>query len=76
PGVQKFAEMMRDVVVSAHDAIIAARVQQTTEANKHRTLAPFAKGDKVYLSTKNLTIPKGHARKLVPKYIGPFEILQ
>ncbi|KZT26152.1 hypothetical protein NEOLEDRAFT_1132713 [Neolentinus lepideus HHB14362 ss-1] len=36
----------------------------------------FAEGDLVYLSTKNLKIPKGRARKLIPKYIGPFAILK
>ena len=30
-------------------------------------------GDLVYLlSTKNISLPKGRARKLAPKYLGPF----
>ncbi len=29
----------------------------------------------VYLSTKNLSIPKGREKKLVPKYIGPYKIV-
>ena len=33
-------------------------------------------GDHVYLSTQNLTLPKGRARKLVPKYIGPYKIVK
>ncbi|KAG0692130.1 hypothetical protein DFH29DRAFT_1009311 [Suillus ampliporus] len=36
---------------------------------------PFVKGDLVYLSTVNLSLPKGRARKLAPKFIGPFKIL-
>jgi hypothetical protein len=28
----------------------------------------------VYLSTKNISMPKGRARKLAPKYLGPFPI--
>jgi hypothetical protein len=51
-------------------------VQQTTQANKRRLEAPFKEGDLVYLSTKNLKIPKERVRKLVPKYIGPFKIIQ
>src|SRR5882762_1420602 len=27
-----------------------------------------------YLSTANLNLPKHHARKLAPKYIGPFKV--
>ena len=30
----------------------------------------------VYLSTKNLSVPKGRARKLVPKFIGPYKITE
>jgi hypothetical protein len=29
----------------------------------------------VWLSTTNLTMPKGRVRKLLPKFIGPFKIL-
>ena len=29
---------------------------------------------KVYLSTENLALPKGQARKLMPKYIGPYKV--
>ena len=29
----------------------------------------------VYLSTSNLSLPKGRARKLLPKYIGPYKII-
>ena len=36
--------------------------------------APFAVGDKAYLSTENIALPKGRARKLMPKYIGPYEV--
>jgi hypothetical protein len=31
-------------------------------------------GDKVYLSTENLNLPKSRARKLMPKYIRPYKV--
>ncbi len=34
----------------------------------------IAVGDLVYLSTKNLNMPKDRARKLCPKYIGPYKV--
>ena len=44
-------------------------------ANKRKGIAPkFEVGDLVYLSTKNLSMPKGRARKLIPKYIGPMKV--
>ncbi|CAG8672995.1 2126_t:CDS:2, partial [Acaulospora colombiana] len=60
PGVHAFAQRMKDAIMQAHDAILEKRVKQT--------------GDLVYLSTKNLKLPKGKSRKLVPKFIGPFSV--
>jgi len=74
PGVRQFAENMKEAIMSAHDAIIASRIQQTVQANRKRKVASFQVGDLVYLSTKNISMPKGRARKLVPKYLGPFPI--
>jgi hypothetical protein len=59
----------------AHDAIIEARVHSTYQANRHRSEEkPFEVGDLAYLSTANLNLPKRRARKLAPKYIGPFRV--
>ena len=33
-------------------------------------------GDRVYLSTKNLALPKGRAKKLLPKFIGLYKIVE
>ena len=33
-------------------------------------------GDRVYLSTKNLALPKGRAKKLLPKFIGPYKVIE
>ena len=76
-GVKEFAERAKQFLESSHDAIIESRINQTHYANKHRREEPhYEVGDLVYLSTKNLTIPKGRARKLVPKFIGPYKILE
>ena len=74
-GVKTFATNALANVADAHDAIIEARVFQTNAANKKRRDEPLiVKGDLVYLSTKNLNLPKGRARKLCPKYIGPYKV--
>ena len=36
----------------------------------------FEIGDLVYLSTKNLPMPKGQARKLISKYIGLIKVMR
>ncbi|KAJ3016072.1 hypothetical protein NUW54_g887 [Trametes sanguinea] len=75
PGVKEFTQHARAYLEQAHNALIEARVAQTYQANKRRQAKPmFVVGDKVYLSTKNLSMQKGRARKLIPKYIGPYAI--
>ena len=76
PEVRVFAQRMKDVLIAAHDSILTKRTKQVRDANKHRRPAPFQQDDLVYVSTVNMTLPKGHARKLAPKYIGPFKILR
>ena len=64
--------------MAAHDVIIANRIQQMFHANKkhHTSDILYHVGDHVYLLTQNLTLPKGRARKLVPKYIGPYKVVK
>src|ERR1700690_3166964 len=75
PGVKQFVNLAIDNLEKAHDAIIESRVTQTHQANKRRREEPpIAVGDKMYLSTKNLALPKGRSRKLMPKFIGPYPV--
>jgi hypothetical protein len=75
PGVARFAQRVKHALMTAHDSLIAARVKQTRDANRHRRPVPFKEGDLVYISTKNLSLKKGLARKLSPKFIGPYKII-
>jgi hypothetical protein len=77
PGVCQFPDNALDNVMFAHDLIIESRVNQTHFANRHRSAEPkIVEGGKVYLSTKNLNLPRHRARKLAPKYNGPFTVLK
>ena len=76
PGVKRFALQIKEVIINAHDAILSARVNQTRNANKKRIPVPFINNDLVYISTQNMLIPKGRARKLFPKFIGPYKIVK
>ena len=76
PSVRTFALQKKLAIMAAHDSILSARVKQTRDANRKRRVSPFQKGDLVYLSTKNISFAKGLARKLLPKFIGPYKILQ
>jgi hypothetical protein len=75
PGVRKFVNQAISNLEMAQDAIIESQVRQTHQANKkRRPETPFAVGDKVYLSTENIALPKSRARKLMPKFIGPYKV--
>jgi hypothetical protein len=75
PGIKRFVNQAINNLEEAHDAIIESRVTQTHHANKKRRPDwPLTKGDKVYLSTENLSLPKNRTRKLMPKYIGPYKV--
>jgi hypothetical protein len=63
--------------MEVHDAILEHRVDQMFHANrKRRESEIYAIDDHVYLSTQNLTLPKGRARKLVPQYIGLYRVTE
>ena len=73
-GVKQFAFQVKWDLMAAHDAIIANYVQKTFHACCASDL--YHEGDHVYLSTQNLTLPKGRVRKLVPKYTGPYKVVK
>jgi len=66
-GIKAFAASALQNLADAHDTIIEARTVQMHVANKLRKEEPrISIGDLIYLSTKNLSLPKGRACKLCP----------
>jgi hypothetical protein len=52
-------------------------MSQIEQANKLQQSEPTIKvGDLVYLSMKDLNLPKGRVRKLQPNYIGPYAVIE
>ena len=69
-GVKQFAQQ-------ALWNLIDERVMQTHYSNKHRRPGViYHENDMVYLSTKNLALPRGQARKLMPRFLGPYKVLK
>jgi hypothetical protein len=65
PGIQAYTEEAQE------------NLRQTHFANRsHREDPDFKQGDRVWLLTANLSMPKGQARKLLPLFIGPFTITE
>jgi hypothetical protein len=64
------------VLDKTFDKLVTQRTHHAVKANRHRREGQqFNVGDSVFLSTENLSLPKGRARKLVPKYLGPYKVL-
>ena len=68
-GVHVFAQCLKGALIAAHD-------KQIRMANRCHQVAPFKMDELVYISTKNMSFPKGLAWKLVPKYVGPYPIIR
>ncbi len=75
PSVSKFLKDIQDSSAFARENIRKRNIKMAQYANKSRLPHQFAVNDKVWLSTKNLSIPDGSgSKKLHPKYCGPFII--
>ena len=76
-GVKQFAQQAVWNLMDAHDTILEHRIEKMHYSNKHRhSGVKYQINDLVYLLTKNLTLPKHRARKLMPKFIGPYKSLK
>jgi hypothetical protein len=76
PGVKHFITRALQNLADAHDAIIKSHMRQTHQVNCCRCKDDtFAVSDLIYVSSTDLSLPKGRAVKLLPKYIGPFKVI-
>jgi hypothetical protein len=74
-----FVERLQSSLSVARKCLIAAPAQQRQKAfaDKNRVEKTLKVGDKVLLSTKYLNLKHSKkSRKLLPKWIGPFEVVQ
>ena len=61
-GVKEFTQQAVWNLLDVHDAILEHRIEQTHYSNKrHKPGVKYQINDLVYLSTKNLTLPRHRA---------------
>ena len=76
-GIKQFTQQALWNLIDMHDAILEHRAMQTHYSNKHRRPGViYHENNMVYLSTKNLALPRGLARKLMPRFLGPYQVLK
>lgn len=73
PAAQEFVARMQENLAKARTSLQAAQQRQKTLYDKGRAPHSFEVGDQVLINTTNIHARKS-ARKLLPKWIGPFRI--
>jgi hypothetical protein len=77
PVVKQFVQDIANMLDKTFDRLLTQRTRQATKANRHRRDGQdFKEGDLVLPSMENINMPKGHACKLCPKFIGPYKVLK
>jgi hypothetical protein len=77
PASAAFVERLQFSLSFARKCLIAAQQRQKAFAYKNCIEKTLKVGDKVLLSTKNLNLKHSkRSCKLLPKWIGPFEVVQ
>jgi len=76
PAVKEFVDHMNDVLATAKAALEAAQQRQKHYADLSRRPVSYSVGEKVLLSSRFLSLKVPGASKLLPKFVGPFTILE
>ena len=76
PGAEEFAASLHSAIAKAKSALQAAQQRQKTYADGKRRPVEFAMGEAVALDARNLTFKTTGPNKMLPKYVGPFKVLQ
>jgi hypothetical protein len=74
PAVKDFTAAQRAALVDAKAHLLAAQQRQKSYADTARRELTLAVGAEVLLSTKHLRLKVPTARKLLPRFIGPFRV--
>ena len=76
PAAKDFALAMSNVISEAKKHLLAAQQRQKSYADTKRRDVSYEVGSEVLLSTSNIKLKTPGARKLLPRWIGPFEIVK
>ena len=77
PAVSQFVGKWSDQLARAKKCLEAAQQRMKHFADKKRRSAPqFQPGDRVLLSVKNFRLQSGFCRKLAPRFVGPFRVIE
>ena len=76
PAVAKYTAELQEAVKRARVCLEAAQQRQKAYADRRRSDVTIVVGDKVLLSTRNIHLKHPGSTKLLPKWLGPFEVIK
>ena len=76
PAAADFTATLQSALTRAKQLLAEAQQRQKAYADRHRREVTLKVGDKVLLSTRNLQLKNKGTKKLLPKWVGPFDITQ
>ena len=76
PAAREFSQDLQAAVGQAKEAWQSAQSRQAEYANLRRREVSHKVGDSMLLSTKNIRLKTPGARKLLPRWIGPYKIVK
>jgi hypothetical protein len=76
PAARAFASQMMERLKQAKLAIQAAQDRQKAYADRTRRDVVYSVGDMILLSTKNIRLLDPGKNKLLPKWLGPFRVIE
>ena len=74
PAAKAFTEDLHAAVDLAKASLLSAQARQAEYANQKRREVNYEVGQQLLLSTKNVRLKNPGAQKLLPKWIGPFQV--
>lgn len=74
--VSDYVRNQKEAILRAKECMDKAQQRYATAADRNRGTLQLNVGDRVYLDTVKLKIKAPGAKKLFPKYIGPFAVLE
>lgn len=76
PAADSFAEELQEALKRARSCMEAAQQRQRDLANRSRRDVTYTQGDLVLLKAKHIAFKAPGAKKLHPKYVGPFPVIR
>jgi hypothetical protein len=76
PEALDFTTRISEALRCAKEALERARDRYISQTLTNKAPIAYTVGQLVFLSSKNLSVAKGFSKKLLPKWMGPFEVLR